>query len=1076
MFLKAIKNRKISRLVILAVSSLISNSSFAVPELWHQGESIPERLSFELDFQGADYIKIMVPQKSADFKISIERSGSHVKTVNFSSHLGQDEIILIESTECTNCKIVVEGHSEVDKVSPYFVYGERIYRVEIQSQESISRIEALVHITNAGEYKNLALTDGSDVESHLRNAFEYLQSAALKLESSEQYDELWLHSKILGAQVLIERKRVTEAINWLRPITLESRFLDSTYSAQAYFELAAFEPNVDRKKEMFESGKEIAINLEDKVAQAQALNYLAMNNIRASRYNQGFEQLYQAKQLYVELNNWRGVLDVLHNLSWGYRTTGNYTKSLAYAMQQKLMAEKFSDEENSLWSLSNLARGYENLGDLYMADEFLDEALVRFDSISYHTQTPLLSLHAHLLTAKSERHLLFGHFDRAEKLAIEALREANQLGWPSRIADSNFLLGRIALARLDFDSSEKLYLTALDYDEKETKNQRSASNRLLSLTDLHIKKEEYVEASKYLVRALRMVAALKDKAQLSLALLLTGELLHKLGGNFEAKTILDSISFYQNGEEKASMAQIIKVRYLQALVSNSLGHSIDALEYLRQARNLIDEQLNKFQNVRLRQEYLALHKKIYEASISVLVEHNPANVPGHIELLERFKARTLIERILMLDSNSQLDRGKKHKRDELISQLKSKASDWYSGPDQTPTALLDKIKRLGNDIEKLEAEVLISKIKEIGNQTIFRADELRADPDELIAYYFLGEKESWVWSISQKVKYVSKLPPEPIIRNMVSDYLEILSTPPTARAGYTVVEQQQANGALAQVISLPLQQHLKNPDIRRITLIPDGTLVGVPFAPLRINSSSNPLIHNYTISYISSLKTRAALSQRSKLKRYKPDGEVLVVADPVNTSDIGVELGGLPESRSEAESVQSIVGSRSTLLIGEAANMRRLQDALNRNHSIIHIATHALVNNLEPSLSGLMLSGNNSKNSLWLAPEISNGGFNASLVVLSACDTAQGKQVEGEGLQSLSRAFIEGGANQVMGSLWKVQDRSTSAMMTKFYQAMSNSQSDVATALREAQISMYMDNENDWVDPYYWGGFQIFGG
>jgi CHAT domain-containing protein len=107
------------------------------------------------------------------------------------------------------------------------------------------------------------------------------------------------------------------------------------------------------------------------------------------------------------------------------------------------------------------------------------------------------------------------------------------------------------------------------------------------------------------------------------------------------------------------------------------------------------------------------------------------------------------------------------------------------------------------------------------------------------------------------------------------------------------------------------------------------------------------------------------------------------------------------------------------------------------------------------------------------AHEIYNLDLPADLVVLSACRTALGKDVKGEGLIGLTRAFFYAGAAGVVSSLWKVDDRATAELMKRFYRKLLKEKLPPAAALREAQLSMWHDPA--WQAPYYWAGF-IFQG
>jgi len=94
-------------------------------------------------------------------------------------------------------------------------------------------------------------------------------------------------------------------------------------------------------------------------------------------------------------------------------------------------------------------------------------------------------------------------------------------------------------------------------------------------------------------------------------------------------------------------------------------------------------------------------------------------------------------------------------------------------------------------------------------------------------------------------------------------------------------------------------------------------------------------------------------------------------------------------------------------------------------------------------------------------------------VVLSACQTALGRDIKGEGLIGLTRAFMYGGATRVVASLWRTDDRGTAVLMSKFYEGLLSRRLSPAAALRSAQVSMSQDKR--WHNPRYWAAFTIQG-
>ncbi len=105
--------------------------------------------------------------------------------------------------------------------------------------------------------------------------------------------------------------------------------------------------------------------------------------------------------------------------------------------------------------------------------------------------------------------------------------------------------------------------------------------------------------------------------------------------------------------------------------------------------------------------------------------------------------------------------------------------------------------------------------------------------------------------------------------------------------------------------------------------------------------------------------------------------------------------------------------------------------------------------------------------------DIYNLKLNADLVTLSACRTALGKDIAGEGLVGLTRGFLYAGASRVVATLWSVEDKATAEMMRRFYSGIFKDKLSPPSALRAAQLAMWHDKQ--WRSPYYWGAFTLQG-
>ena len=183
-------------------------------------------------------------------------------------------------------------------------------------------------------------------------------------------------------------------------------------------------------------------------------------------------------------------------------------------------------------------------------------------------------------------------------------------------------------------------------------------------------------------------------------------------------------------------------------------------------------------------------------------------------------------------------------------------------------------------------------------------------------------------------------------------------------------------------------------------------------------------------------------------------------------------------SRREAEAIlaQAPAGS-SFAAIGFDANRAVVTSGALADYRFLHFATHGELNTHRPELSRLVLSQldreGKSVDGYVFAHEIYNLELAADLVVLSACATALGTEIRGEGLLGLTQGFLYAGAASVMVSLWNVDDRATAELMARFYRGLLSEGLPPAAALRAAQTSIRRTPR--WQAPYYWAGFVLQG-
>jgi CHAT domain-containing protein len=201
-----------------------------------------------------------------------------------------------------------------------------------------------------------------------------------------------------------------------------------------------------------------------------------------------------------------------------------------------------------------------------------------------------------------------------------------------------------------------------------------------------------------------------------------------------------------------------------------------------------------------------------------------------------------------------------------------------------------------------------------------------------------------------------------------------------------------------------------------------------------------------------------------------PDGDRMMDAFGLET------LERLWFTRYEAEWIADFVPPAGRLkALGFAANRTTATSPDLSQYRIVHFATHGFLNSEHPELSGVVFSlvdeQGQPQDGFLRLHEVYNLKLNADLVVLSACRTALGKDVKGEGLIGLTRGFMYAGAASVVASLWKVEDKATAKLMRRFYQKMLVEGRRPAAALRAAQVAMWQEKKA----PYYWAAFVLQG-
>jgi CHAT domain-containing protein/lipopolysaccharide biosynthesis regulator YciM len=271
--------------------------------------------------------------------------------------------------------------------------------------------------------------------------------------------------------------------------------------------------------------------------------------------------------------------------------------------------------------------------------------------------------------------------------------------------------------------------------------------------------------------------------------------------------------------------------------------------------------------------------------------------------------------------------------------------------------------------------------------------------------------------------------------------------------------------------------------ISNLVIIPAGRMGTIPFEALlsskvdnkEINFSDFPyLLNRYSITY----EFTSGLILQENKSTTANSSNILLCA-PVNFSANRL-LPELPGTEREVNRIAEIFTSKnydSKILIFEAASEDALKSKDLKAYGVLHLATHGIVDEVNPELSRIFLNKETSsgEDGSLFSGEIYNLELDADLVVLSACQTGLGKVSKGEGVIGLSRALVYAGARKLIVSYWSVSDESTAELMMRFYEHLlaGNKLNESAKPLRHAKIDLTQSEV--FADPFYWAPFILIG-
>jgi CHAT domain-containing protein/tetratricopeptide (TPR) repeat protein len=610
-------------------------------------------------------------------------------------------------------------------------------------------------------------------------------------------------------------------------------------------------------------------------------------------------------------------------------------------------------------------------------------------------------------------------------------------------------------------------------------------------------------------------------------------LIHFLLGDNEKALVT-----YEKGYDLAEKVKLDDhkawIFYRKAEVYKSMGQLDLAIKNIEKTIELVENIRGKTLNTEFKTFQLVEGNNFYEFYIDLLMtlhekEPNQGYDRKAVYIYELSKARAFLDLVNESGINIRQGVSKELIDKELQFQIlvNQKNNNLRNAKSEEEKATLTKELNLLNlDLQQVQVEikknsVSYSQAEKIGSLSLEEIQSRILDDDTLLIEYLLGKLNSYVWVVSNKSINSYKLPSKSEIEKLsrpVATYFKTrFKTEDESEANKKerLAQEQFLVRSLTSFSEIILGQITKHLTKKKLIFVANGALQEIPFAALlkpdvKSDGELYPLIMEHEIIILPSASTLGALKEKSTQDNL-PTKSILIVADPVLTlnddrlasnstktietaktyntkgkiNDALVtrvfERGNfkrLTFASQEAKEIISIYSNDNPkVLLGLDSNLSNVTNPEVSEYAILHFITHGFIDQLNPELSGIVLSlydeNRKERDGYLTTNNIFNLRLKADLIVLSACETGLGKEIKAEGILGLSRGFFHAGAKRVLFTLWNIDDESTSIFMSKFYSGMKKDKLNPSAALRQAQIFMWKSEK--WKSPYFWAPFQLQG-
>jgi len=786
-----------------------------------------------------------------------------------------------------------------------------------------------------------------------------------------------------------------------------------------------------------------------------------------------------------------------------YRERGEGDKALEMyqlALGESHLAEDRIGEANVLQEMAVI---YMRRGELQRAQELFMQALELHRLLGNRRQE------GWELSFLGKTALYLGDLDRARELygkSITIHREMSDTTWEAyALGDLGWIHDRRGEPREAFENYTQAYEIS-----RTTDNRRAQAMALQGMARSWIALGRAEEGVRLLKQAIDLYQGTHDSLGRIHAVLDLGRAFQALSDTQQAADY-----FYRalaiSREQKTLMTEAVALSAV-AKLERDRGNLAEAAAAIEDALRIIESIRPKVAAQRQRVSFFASRRDYYDFYVDLqmrLHESDPAG--GHLAAAlaasERARARGLLD--LLAEGRIDLRRGisaeLKQREDEVVNRISLLQGDLLedlSRGASRATRIEAELDSAEDEHERIEWEIQREHphYAAVRNPAPLAPERIQGMLDESTAFleYTVGAEASFLFVVVQGRMEGFRLPPAGELADLVETVRESLKNASRRdRSSYV-----EAAHRLYRILLEPAREMLR--DKPHLIVSPDGPLLLLSFEALLTapaqqarNYAGLPyLIREKSITYVPSASVLAELGSSAERSVLAGSGSGLFLgfADPAHEQaraaqgpaadsplartlqDAGLPSPQrLPNSRAELLGISSLFPPAQvrSYFDGDASEENVKENPALREARWIHFAVHGFVDETRPEYSGLVLAldGNPKENGLLQVYEIFNLELSADLVVLSACDTALGKNVRGEGLLGVSRALLYAGASSVVVSLWQVADTSTADLMVRFYRHL-KTMGDKAEALRLSKLELI---QSGYDHPYYWAPFILIG-